>query len=100
MYPKKKKANPQNNANIEMKIAQTQYVVGELAKKLQGIIFGFDNYVKMNGDDKKLNNYIKEIIEARKKEVTKENIKDESTRDDSKSSNEKSVGVVSQDTTS
>ena len=94
MYPNKPKKVQQNNNSMEIKIIQTQYVVGQISKRLQGLIYGFDSYVKMKGDDENLNNFIKENLENRKNEATKENVKDESTRDDSTSSNEKSVGTV------
>tara|TARA_R100000458_G_C8144391_1_gene154343 strand:+ start:194 stop:493 length:300 start_codon:yes stop_codon:yes gene_type:complete len=99
MYPNKPKQK-KKVSNSEIKIAQLQYVVGEVTKRLQGLIYGFDSYVKMKGDDESLNNFIKENLENRKNEATKENTKDESTRDDSKSSNTKPVGTVSQDTAS
>ena len=90
MYPNKPNQN-RKPSNSEIKIAQMQYVVGEITKRLQGLIYGFDSYVKMKGDDENLNKYIKDNIEKRKKE----NAKNESTRGDSKSSNRKSVGNVS-----
>lgn len=102
MYPDKPNLSPKPNqsqerSSTDIKFAQIQYVMGEMSKRIQGLMFGFDSYIKMKGDDESLNDYIKKSIIERKEIATKENTKNESTRSDSKSSNTKPVGNVSQD---
>ena len=67
MYPNKPNQN-RKPSNSEIKIAQMQYVVGEITKRLQGLIYGFDSYVKMKGDDENLNKYIKQKMLSLKRE--------------------------------
>ena len=66
----KKLHQPKKNRNtIEVELSQIKYFLNEITKRLQGVMFGFDSYVKMKGDDEKLNGYIKEVIEERKNKI-------------------------------
>ena len=91
--------NQNNNSDVEVQIKQIQFFLGQLSRKFQGLLFGFDSYIRMNGDDEKLNKYIKDVIETKKTETkkTQEKKDDEPTRGDSESSIEKPVGAVPQD---
>ena len=66
----KKLHEPKKNRNtVEVELSQIKYFLNEITKRLQGVMFGFDNYVKMKGDDEKLNEYIKNTIEQRKNKI-------------------------------
>ena len=86
--------NQNNNSDVQIQIKQIQFFLGQLSKKLQRLLFAFDSYIRMNGDDEKLNKYIKDIIETKKPQEKKD---DEPTRGDSESSIEQPVGAVPQD---
>ena len=65
----KKLHQPKQKSKLEVELAQVKYFLNEIVKRLQGVIFGFDSYVKMKGEDEKLNEYIKKTIEQRKNKV-------------------------------
>lgn len=65
----KKLHPPKQKSNFEIELAQIKYFLNEISKRLQGVMFGFDSYVKMKDEDKELNEYIKKVIEDKKNKI-------------------------------
>ena len=97
LHPKKKPQNQNKkaNPNIDVQLHQIKFYINELAKRVQGIGFGFDSYIKMKGEDESLNSYIKDIINEKKNTIGQEKKQNESSGSDSTGSSEKPVGTVS-----
>ncbi len=87
--PYQKKQNNQNTKlflnNMAVKIAQMDFFLKQITKKINGIAYAFDKYLSMKGDSEELNKLITEEINKNKQEPKGV----ESNRNDSKGSKPK-----------
>ena len=88
-YPKKKNNINQENAlrGMAVKINQLEYAIKKNYTRIEGIVYAFDRYLKMNGDSEKLNKLIQEEFKQNKKQQETKSV--ESDRSDSKGPEQK-----------